>query len=206
MNLTLSTRLSASLEDAHLNRPISRVRDRTATLYNRVSAYWEVNKANNGQGSIYVHTYAYVHIEKSTKVSRRQSLPQESTTMSFQRRRNPPHSLQTGSQDFFYMTETAIELDQNWSPTFMTNVQDQTSFTKAGRQEGPWRPGRKHRIFLLSAKIEYLISQGTSSKSLLGIPEGPQNTIPVNGFAYQTLLLNPKFISGPFLLARSTTC
>lgn len=58
------------------------------------------------------------------------------------------------------------------------NVHDRTSCAKTGRQEGP---ERKAAITgsLLSAKIDWL-SQGTSSRSLLKIPEGPENAIQVN--------------------------
>lgn len=176
MNLTLSTRLSASLEDAHLNRPISRVRDRTATLYNRVSVYWEVNKANNGQGSIYVHTYAYVHIEKSTKVSRRQSLPQESTTMSFQRRRNPPHSLQTGYQDFLHDRDR----DRTWSE-LVAHIHDKCAgsnfFHKSRETRGSLETRQETPDFLVKCQDRIFNITRNKFKKSAGDPRKAHKTL-----------------------------
>lgn len=44
MNFTLGTGLSASIGGGHLDRHVSRVRDRTDILHNKNSGYEKVNK------------------------------------------------------------------------------------------------------------------------------------------------------------------
>lgn len=113
---------------------------RTAVLDNEVMDKWMKHR---DRGGVCVHTHPTSIQRKYQSQQETGPTSQEDTSLSTGQ--SLPYPLHTGSQDFCCLMETIIGLSQHSPPLFMTNVQDQTSCTKAGRQQGLWRPSRNHR-------------------------------------------------------------